>query len=270
MNVFQYFVENVSAAGTRNGTRASVFYLDEFYDNVFIRLRGGNTTDGRKFAFNDGHHFRFMPGVPRVDEINLNQEGNDPSYIRQLLSWENYQKAGLVASLSFPLHVRRNGSFHAVRIFVEQPDTHLLERVGLDRNGALYKVYSDLSSIAGEQVPRKVNRLYEDTSDLQALCDGISSTNPNWEEYLFDNINIPAVINYMTSSVIIHENDHTHKNFFLYRDTEGTGEWMFLPWDKDLTFGLNNGIGGIIADVDTISGRPLVSSGSIRHAACGE
>ena len=38
--VFQYYVENVSAAGTRTGARASVFFLDEFYDNVFIRLRG--------------------------------------------------------------------------------------------------------------------------------------------------------------------------------------------------------------------------------------
>jgi hypothetical protein len=85
-------------------------------------------------------------------------------------------------------------------------------------------------------------RLWEDLSDLQALVDGISSGNPDWAAYLFDNVNIAAVINYMTSSVIMHENDHTHKNFFLYRDTEGTGEWMFLPWDKDLTFGITNGI----------------------------
>ncbi|MBE0534618.1 MAG: lamin tail domain-containing protein [Phycisphaerae bacterium] len=250
MQVFEYFVANVAAAGTRSGTRASVYFLGEFYDNVFIRLRGGNTTGGRKFDFNNGHDFMFAPGLPRVDEINLNERGADPAYIRQPLAWETYAKAGLTASISFPLHVRRNGSYHAVRIFVEQPDTHLIERAGLDKRGALYKVYSDLSRIAGEQVPRKISRLWEDLGDLQALVDGISAANPNWAEYMFDNVNIPAVINYMTSSVIVHENDHTHKNYFLYRDTEGTGEWMFLPWDKDLTFGLNNGIGGIIADQD--------------------
>jgi len=55
--IFQYFVENAGSAGSRSGTRASVFYDGEFYDNVFVRLRGGNTTHGRKFEFNDGHHF---------------------------------------------------------------------------------------------------------------------------------------------------------------------------------------------------------------------
>jgi len=108
-------------------------------------------------------------------------------------------------------------------------------------------------------------RLWEDLSDLQALVDGISSGNPDWAAYLFDNVNIAAVINYMTSSVIMHENDHTRKNFFLYRDTEGTGEWMFLPWDKDLTFGLNNGIGGIIADQDWPAD-PLRSPSHLRYA----
>jgi hypothetical protein len=65
------------------------------------------------------------------------------------------------------------------------------------------------------------------------------------------------MINYWASSVIMHENDHTHKNYYAYRDTwdpvnnpNGTNEWMFLPWDKDLTFGLNNGISGVIADQD--------------------
>ena len=32
------------------------------------------------------------------------------------------------------------------------------------------------------------------------------------------------------------------KNYFLYRDTDGDGEWRFLAWDKDLTFGKHCGI----------------------------
>ena len=124
--VFEYFVENVSAAATRSGTRASVFFLGEFYDNVFIRHRGGNTTHGRKFEFNDGHHFRFDPSLPRVDEINLNEKGAEPTYMRQVLSWDVYAAAGQPASLSAAWHTRRNGQFLDVRIFVEQPDADLL------------------------------------------------------------------------------------------------------------------------------------------------
>jgi len=257
--VFQYFVENTGAAGTRSGTRASVFYDGEFYDNVFVRLRGANTTHGRKFEFNDGHHFRFDPGLPRVDEFILNEKGNEPTYIRQVLGWETYFNAGQPGSLSFPMHVRRNGRYLDVRIFVEQPDRDLLRRNNLDPDGALYKMYDDLQGgrIDGEGIHRKKTRLDEDSSDLLALAGGIDTRNSNRDHFVFDNVNIPAVINYWASSVIMHENDHTHKNYYAYRDTwdpvnnpGGTNEWMFLPWDKDLTFGINNGIGGVIADQD--------------------
>ena len=257
--IFQYFVENTGAAGSRSGTRASVFYDGEFYDNIFVRLRGGYTTHGRKFEFNDGYHFRFDPGLPRVDEINLNERGGDPTYIRQVLGWETYVNAGQPGSLSFPMHVRRNGLYLAIRIFVEQPDREMLRRNNLDPDGALYKMYDDLQDgrIDGEGIHRKKTRLDEDSGDLLALAGGIDTRNPNRDQFVFDNVNIPAMINYWASSVIMHENDHTHKNYYAYRDTwdpvnnpDGTNEWLFLPWDKDLTFGINNGIGGVIADQD--------------------
>ena len=245
--IFRYFVQNVSAAGTRTGTRCSVYFRSEFYDNVFVRLRGANTTHGRKFEFNDGHHFRFDPDIPRVDEINVNERGADSTSLRQTLAWETYYNADVPASLSFLLHVRRNGSFLAVRIFIEQPDRDLLRRNDLDPDGALYKLYTDFTrgNISDEQVPRKKTRLDEDLSDLQALANGINPSNPNRFTYMFDNVNIPAIIEYWAATVIIHDNDQTHKNYYGYRDTwdprnnpNGTNEWMYLPWDKDLTFGI--------------------------------
>jgi hypothetical protein len=252
--VFQYFLQDLAAAALVNGpgTRCSVFYLNEFYDNVFIRRRGGNTTNGRKFEFNDAHHFLFDPQYARVDEINLNEKGLDPTYIRPLLSFPTYAEAGVPGSLVAPWHVIRNNNYLDVRIFVEQPDKDFLRREGLDVNGAFYKVYSDLNAelTGDEQVERKKTRLDEDNSDYIALRMGIAPANPNRNIYLFDNVNVPAVISYMAASVLVHENDHTHKNYYLYRDTENTGEWMFIPWDKDLTFGLNNSIPGIIADQD--------------------
>jgi hypothetical protein len=51
----------------------------------------------------------------------------------------------------------------------------------------------------------------------------------------------------------MHDNDSPHKNYHLYRDTEGSQQWTFIPWDKDLTFGLNFGLSGIIGNVDPYS-----------------
>ncbi len=253
--VFHYFVQNTAAADTDTGTRGSVAYLNEFYDNVLIHHRGGNTTRGRKIHFNDGYLFRFDPQYERVDEIKLNEEGADTTCIRPILAFPTYENAGVPCSIVFPLHVMQNKSFHGVRIFIEQPDRHFLRRLGLDDNGSFYKVYSDLSSEIpdtkpDEQPERKITRLDEDNSDLLALRAGINPNSSNRHIYLFDNVNIPAVISYLAANTLVHENDHTHKNYFLYQDTNNTGEWMFVPWDKDLTFGINNGIGGLIADQD--------------------
>jgi len=47
----------------------------------------------------------------------------------------------------------------------------------------------------------------------------------------------------------MHDNDVVHKNYYIYRDTEGDEEWRFLPWDKDLTFGRNyTRFGGVLND----------------------
>ncbi|HEX2474278.1 MAG TPA: CotH kinase family protein, partial [Lacipirellulaceae bacterium] len=254
--VFEYFVENVGASGTQTGTRASVYFLGEFYDNVFIRHRGGNTTQGRKIEFNDGQHFRFDTNLPRVDEINLNERGAEPTYMRQVLSWDVYAAAGVPASIGRPWYTRQNNAYLDVRIFVEQPDADLLARNGLDPDGAFYKVGADgveNSVTSSTRGVRKRTRKHEDNSDLQALVNGVSPSNPNRVRYVFDNIDIAATLNYIAATAIIHDNDHPHKNFHLYRDTEGSGQWTFVPWDKDLTFGLNFGISGIIGNQDPYS-----------------
>jgi hypothetical protein len=254
--IFEYFVENVAASGTQSGTRASVYFLGEFYDNVFIRHRGGNTTQGRKIEFNDGQHFRFDPDLPRVDEINLNERGAEPTYMRQVLAWDVYAAAGAPASIGRPWYTRQNNAYLDVRIFVEQPDADLLARNGLDPDGAFYKVGADgveNSVTSSTRGIRKRTRKHEDNSDLQALVNGVSPSNPNRVRYVFDNIDIAATLNYIAATSIMHDNDHPHKNFHLYRDTEGSGQWTFIPWDKDLTFGLNFGISGIIGDQDPFS-----------------
>ncbi|HEY3393372.1 MAG TPA: CotH kinase family protein [Lacipirellulaceae bacterium] len=254
--VFEYFVENVAASGTQTGTRGSVFFLNEFYDNVFVRHRGGFTTQGRKFEFNDGQHFRFDPALPRVDEINLNERGAEPTYMRQVLAWDMYAAAGAPASIGRPWYTRLNDSNLDVRIFVEQPDADLLARTGLDSEGALYKIGADSvenSLTNATSGVRKRTRKHEDNADLQALVSGVNPSNPNRQRYVFDNIDIAGVINYVAATAIMHDNDHPHKNYHVYRDTEGSGQWTFLPWDKDLTFGINFGLSGIVGNEDPFS-----------------
>jgi hypothetical protein len=239
--VLYWFVADPEAAESDSGTRASVFYDGLFYDNVFVRRRGRVSKSwlkrGFRFDFNQGHHFRFSPDQDPVEEFNLNSTYSDKAYIRQLLAWETFRDAGVPYCVSFPMRVQQNGDFYSVAIFVEQPGERYLERQGLDPNGALYKVTTRNAVDSSTEGVQKETRLDEDHSDLQALVDGVELAGEERVNYLYDHVSIPSVINCLAVATIIHDRDFGHKNYYLYRDTQGSGEWTILPWDKDLTFG---------------------------------
>ena len=238
LTILNWFSQDISAAESEAGTRAAVFYTGQLYDNILVRPRGNvfNNPEKKsfKFVFNDGYHLR-LPSSDLVDELNLNANPFDPSYIRQILSWETFRDAGSPYSIAMPMHVRRNGEFYGLLTFIEQPERSYFERQDLDWEGALYKVEGNDLSTDTSNMDKKT-RTGEDDSDLQALIDGLKLTGSAREAFLFDNVNIPAVLNYLAVNVIIEDWDHVVKNHYLFRDTRGTGEWMFIAWDKDLAF----------------------------------
>ena len=262
--VFHWFVQNVAASEGRSMTRASVYYEGEFYDNIGMHIRGGSTSGAPKkhfkFHFNRGYKFRYKDGSPRVNEINLNSTYSDKAYLRQNLAFEAYDWCGCPASESFPVRAERNGDFYGVQILIEEPEEELLEREGLDPDGALYKMYNTFN--AGGSAEKKTRR-WEGRQDLDDFCTSINNTSGTTRHNnIFDRVNLPLTLDYMVGVVLIHQNDHPHKNHYLYRDSDGSGEWCFLPWDHDLTWGSNwiGDQGGSYGDViyandDQVPGR---------------
>ncbi|MFT5121665.1 MAG: hypothetical protein ACI97B_000290 [Verrucomicrobiales bacterium] len=252
MPVLHRFVETPAAAEGDPGTRASLFYAGEFYDNVYIRIRGASTRSypkkSYKIDFNDGYHFRFEPDLPRVSEINLNTTYTDPSYLTMMLGSETFRDAGSPYCISFLLHQRQNNAFFSVCGFMEQMDKDYLRRNRLDPNGALYKMRNPLSSASGNE---KKTRKDESNADLQGLVDGLKRTGTALETYLFDQVNLPGQISYSAGNIPFQHVSGTHFNYYAYRDTEGSGEWQLLPWDWDRSMGLGQSLTMIHANQDT-------------------
>ncbi len=269
--VWHWFTQNTSAAATRAGTRASVYFNGQLYDNVFVRLRGGFTSSGsKKFDFNSGYLCGINARVGSVEEANLNGSGlgTADTIIRPAVAFEMFRRAGHPSSECFPVMIRVNGALDTasgrggVAYFVEQVDKRYLERHGLDGNGALYKPdqRSNLEPVFTDTTDgvEKKTRLTEDRSDYLALVNAVHSVSPDdWNSgspntvpvwpagflatrttRMFDLMNLANLSNYLACRVIISDTDDTRKNFYWYRDTEGTGEWHVLPWDKDGTLGL--------------------------------
>ncbi len=252
LEVLHWFVEDVSSAETRNGTRASIEYRGIFYDNIFVRTRGGVTSTGPKpsfkFDMNNGYWFEYKSDVAPMEEIDINSTIKDATAMRPILGFQAYADAGAFASLASAVRVERNGEYYSVANFIEHPDERYLERQGLDPNGALYQFNNGMNAL--DNNVEKKTRKNESFDDVSALIDALQLDNTARETYLLDNVDIPNLINYMAVRTSIHDWDVICHNYYIHRDTEGDLLWRVLPWDKDLALDPWGGVGQQLSDTE--------------------
>ena len=240
--VVHLFMENPSMADTDLGTRASLFHDGELYDNIHISVHGQSSRGFPKKSynldFNQDHRFAYQSDAKRVKDIRLMTQWGDKSRVRNTLAYEMIQKAGSHGHFCFPVRVQRNGSFFSIADMMEDADDRWLERLGLDPEGALYKMYNNLGGAGGNE---KKTRRWENTKDLQDLVNLLSESRPLAQRTrdAWDVLDLPQTVSYFVALALCSSQDHGHKNYYLYRDSEGSGEWAPLPWDVDLSWGRN-------------------------------
>jgi hypothetical protein len=237
--VLHWFIEKPAAADSDATARCCLYYQGEFYDNIGVNQHGQSTRGFPKRSydldFHPGYHFRWSTNAPRVDDLNLLTTWGDKTYLRNQLAHDTYRDSGSPHHFAFPVRVQRNGAFYSVANLVENGDDNMLKRLGLNPRGAFYKMYNLADSVANAE---KKTRKNEGTADLQALIAGMRQANLALRRaYLYDHLDLPEIINFLAAKMITADTDCCHKNYYLYRDTEGTGEWQFMPWDVDLSFG---------------------------------
>ena len=249
MPIFQWFTQSESASNARSGTRASVFFGGKFYDNIFVRKRGGATNgSSQKFNFNKGDGLYINEEMPSVGEINMNAQGSDSTYLRQTLAFDAYQAAGNAGCNSELWSMRINGSFDRVGVFIEQVDEDFLKRNGYDPDSDLYKFVqrSNLNPVFFDTITG-IEKKTGDKTDLSTVQDLVAGLNQRTRigrrRYVIDNLDLPQIVNYLAVRSITQDADDVRKNFYGYVDHRGDGRWRLFPWDKDWTFGVT-GDGG--------------------------
>ena len=263
--IFHWFTSSPGGANTTSGARGSVYFLGEFYDNIQADRHGQSTGGFPKksydFDFNKGNRFLFREGEERVKDINMLTNWADKSKTRNTLGYEMVRHSGEPAHYAFPVRIQQNGSFFSVADMVEDGDDRYLERVGLDPEGALYKMYNRLDSSSSGV--NKKTRKDENNRDLQDLINGLGLSGEAKLQFGYDHLDIPGTINYLAALDLTNNRDHGHKNYYLYRDTLGSGEWRPLVWDIDLCLG-RNWISGPAYFDDTFTNNNLRAGASNR------
>lgn len=238
--VLEWFVEGSPTNGpTAAAFRGCCYFLTNFYDNTGHEIHGQSTAGFTKksydFDFTGEDRFLWRAGERRVKDINLLSNYADKTKTRNTFSHWVGEQTGTPYHFAFPVRVQLNGVFHGVLDMMENGGDRMLERNGLDPDGALYKIYNTIFTTS----PEKKTRKDEDNSDLQALYDGLDTSLAltNRQTFAYDNLDIAATVNYLTTRFLNSDQDHGHKNYYLYRDTEGTREWQPIVWDVDLSQG---------------------------------
>ena len=181
LSVLHWFTRNVSAAGSSGGSRGAVYYNGEFYDNVLFRRHGQSSAGFPKKSynidFNRTQRFRWNANAPRVADIDLLTNWADKSKVRHVLAYEVMREAGVAAHFAYTVRVQHNGDFFSTADLVEDADETYLKRAGLNRAGALYKVYANsLNKDSGENATKEVQKTtprFQNNSDLQSLINDL-------------------------------------------------------------------------------------------------
>ncbi len=252
--VFWWYSANPVGAENELGTRCSVYFLSNFYDNVYIDLHGQSSSGfpikSHNFDFNSDMYFLYAVGQRRVQDVDLLSTWADKSKCRVTMAYGSFERFGHPTHFAFPVRLHRNGAFHAIYDMVEDADDRYLKRNGLSEDGALYKMYNNMqvnttpptwfpgTPGAGTGAEKK-NRRDEDNEDLKTLILAIATNQPtaSVHRYVYDHVDIVRAVNYFAVMAPMNDHDHHAKNYYLYRDTTGTMEWSLLPQDADLTFG---------------------------------
>lgn len=239
--VMYMFLQNPSGADGDIGTRGAIYYNGVLYDNVFVNIHGQSSRGFPKKSYNvdfarDNRFQPFADSDYSVKDINLLSNYADKSKLRNTLAYETYADAGAVTHFAFPVRVQRGGAFYGIYDLVEDGDDDYLGRNGLDPFGALYKMYNTFNAVTDAE---KKTRRDEGTADLGAFQAGLRQSGQALTRFLYDNVDIPGMVNYLAAMIMTGNVDCCHKNYYAYRDTLGNGEWTYLPWDLDLSFGRN-------------------------------
>ncbi len=290
-----------------NQARVAIYdsSTSNYYDYVRIDLRGntsaGFTKKGHGLRFAKAHPLTMtdvVTGEP-IEEIrktSLISEFADPSCMRQMIAFWLWRKMGNLVPFDFPVRCNLNGEFYQLAFNSERFTDELIEDVyGLDKFGYSYKNVGTLksgSSTTAGSIEKKTPD-DENESDITVLQNELRSKitaaqqvspdggdtgldNAELTKFVVQKFNLPAWLNYLASARITQEMDDVWANVCIYYDNpdmkegaRGTGTWMPLGYDFNLTFGQHYrdggmGASGLKAQDDWFKCHPLYGGNRVR------
>jgi hypothetical protein len=253
---------------------ATIEFDGNTWTNVGVRYKGNSSLTSAwrsgslkmpfKFDFDE-----FEGDFPAIDnqrffgfkQLSLANGFSDESYMRESVTYELMQQAGLVASETAFYEVILDYGEGPVNLgiytVVEVIDDTVIENALGDNSGNIYEGDGAGVSLAegtydliADSFEKENNEDEADWSDIEALYDALHAetrtTDPaQWRADLEAIFDVDAFLNWLAVSAVVQNWDtygSMSHNFYLYNNPE-TGQLVWLPWDHNMTLGVGGGGG---------------------------
>lgn len=233
----------------------------EWY-NVGIRYKGNSSLQSAYLSGNNKLSFKldfdeFEDDYPDLadqrfygfKQLNLNNNFDDESLMRDKVATDLFRKFGLVAAqTTFCIVYVDHGSgpqYYGVYTLVEEVDDTVLESQFDSDEGNLYKPDGDAASFAQgtfdeSELEKKNNEDLADYSDIENLYNIINSSDrindtELWKTNLNNIFNVDGFMQWLAANTVMQNWDTygimTH-NYYLYNNPENS-LLTWIPWDNN-------------------------------------
>lgn len=221
---------------------------------VETRYRGESScgNEKRSFFLRFSKKDRFVDGRRR---IILKAQPHDWTMMAEKLSYDLFAQTNNPTSLVRFVGLNLNGNFSGVYLDVERPDKPLLERVGRDPGGGLFRG-GGFGHWKGQQTTDEYDRRNGPKTEDQALQNFLEWLNradeDEFRSELPNRMNMESWIDYYAALILSGRNEVEPDDWFLYHD-RNTDLWEVIVWDN------NNGNFGLGLPWDPPRLHPYVS-----------
>jgi hypothetical protein len=221
------------------------------WESVGIRYRGSSSIDpwfrGREKLPFKVDFDQFEDSRPETKDqmffgmkaVNLRNNADDPTQIRDLLCIELLRKAGAPASHAAPVRLFVNGVYFGLYTMTEQVDeVFCAARFGNDE-GNLYKpegAGADLGRFKEKSFEKETNEEAADWSDVKTLIAALRDRSTDISTL----VEMDGFLAWLAVAVAVVDCDSylsMPHNYYLYNDPD-LGRFRFISWDHNLAFGL--------------------------------
>jgi spore coat protein H len=230
---------------------AAVNWNGQQFPNIALRAKGNSSLShvarsGSKRVGLKLYLDRYISGqsLDGVGTINLQNSFSDPSYLRELLSYEAFASLGISIPNMTWVRLTINSQLWGLYLAVEQVAQPFLERHFGDRRGDLYKPESFAGAGAdlrwhGDSYADYPGIVYKGDNKKAthtALMKMLDALNNGGD--LEQHLNVDEVLRYWAvSAMLAHFDSYPGfmlHNYYLY---EQDGRFSILPWDLNMSFG---------------------------------